>query len=155
MAPVDGRACTQFEALKRVFPAAAAIGLTGREPVRRGVLRQPHWPGTCKQRYWFASYNSASTYVEFSLTPYSSHEQALVALAEPDYGPVERLRSGAVVRRERSQVSVDGVMKQHAGIASVYRNVFISSGSIAHQPVSLATQERLHRRIHASLRAFR
>ena len=79
----------------------------------------------------------------------------MVALAEPAYGPVERLDNGAVVRRERLQASVDGVNTQVAGVASVDRNVFISSWSIAQDPVSPAAQVRLHRRIHASVLALR
>jgi hypothetical protein len=41
-------------------------------------------------------------------------------------------------------------------MASVYRNVFISSWSQTYDhPVSLSAQERLHRRIHAGVLALR
>ena len=153
--PTGARACSEFEGLKRVFPKASAIGFTARKAITRANLRQPIWPGTCKKRYWFTSYSRASAYVDVSLTPYNTHEQALVALNEPLYSPVELLPNGALVRTGSGGASVDGVIKQHAGVASVYRNVFISSVSIAHEPISLAAQVRLHRRIHAGVLAVR
>jgi hypothetical protein len=78
-----------------------------------------------------------------------------VALNEPLYRPVQLLPNGAFVRTSSGDASVDGVMKTYAGVAYVYRNVFISSVSIAHEPVSLAAQLRLHRRIHAGVLAVR
>jgi hypothetical protein len=42
-------------------------------------------------------------------------------------------------------------MKQYAGVVSVYRNVFISSVSIADKAISLSAQTRLHRHIHAGV----
>jgi hypothetical protein len=59
------------------------------------------------------------------------------------------------VRTSVSDTSVDGVIKQYAGVVSVYRNVFISSLSIAERAVPLATQMRLQRGIHARVRAVR
>jgi hypothetical protein len=145
--PVRSPGCSQFQALKRVFPHASAIGFTAREPVTRGALRAPVWPGTCAK--WFTRYRRGSDEIEVSLTLYRTHKQALVALAEPSLGPVEVLPNGALARRGSSPTSTNGVAAQFAGIVSVYRNVFISSLSIAHNPVRLATQMRLHRGIHA------
>lgn len=89
------------------------------------------------------------------MTLYRTHQQALVALAEPAYGPVQTLSNGARVRRLRAAVSVNGVARQYAGVASVYRNVFISSLSIADEPILLGAQNRVHRRIQTGVSALR
>jgi hypothetical protein len=162
-ASANGRACTQFEALKRVFPAASAMGfvtpgITVRV-VRRSGGHSIYWPGSCKKRWWFASYSRGAAprgvyAVEVTLTPFNTHEQALAALTEPAMGPVERLDNGAVVRRSGPQQGAAG--RWHAAMASVYRNVFISSWSQTYDHlVSLSAQERLHRRIHAGVLGLR
>jgi hypothetical protein len=94
-------------------------------------------------------YRRGSAGVDISLTLYKSHRQALVALAEPLYGPVAGMANGAQVRTLRGEGWVNGVRKQSADVASVYRNVFISSVSIDEDPVPLDAQKRLHRAIHA------
>jgi hypothetical protein len=147
--PSAAPGCGKFAALKGVFPKASAIGFTAREPVSRGSLRAPVWPGTCAK--WFTRYRRGAAGVDVSLTLYKTHKQAVVALAEPAYGPVERLSNGALVRKNRSATSVNGVMKQSAGVVSVYRNVFITSVSIADNAISLSAQNRLHRGIHAGV----
>ena len=147
--PSAAPGCARFAALKGVFPTASAIGFTARQPVSRESLRAPVWPGTCAK--WFTRYRRGSAGVEVSLTLYKTHKQALVALAEPAYGPRERLSNGALVRKNRSAVSVNGIMKQYAGVASVYRDVFISSVSIADKAIPLSAQIRLHRHIHAGV----
>ena len=145
--------CGQLQALRDVFPKAATVGFTGRDRVARSRLRSPIWPGTCGK--WYTGYRRGSTRLRVSLTLYRTHEQALVALAEPAFGPVQNLSNGARVRQHLAPVSVDGVMRQFGGVASVYRNVFISSGSIADEPVSLQAQNRVHRRIHTGVSALR
>ena len=147
--PSGAPGCTKFAALKGVFPKASAIGFTAREPVSRASLRAPVWPGTCAK--WFTRYRHGSAEVDVLLTLYKTHKQALVALKEPAYGPVERLSNGALVRKNRSATSVNGAMKQYTGVVSVYRNVFISSVSIADKAISLSAQIRLHRHIHAGV----
>lgn len=130
--PAHGRACTQFQALEREFPAASAIGFTVRA-VRRSGGHSIYWPGTCQKRYWFASYGRrvGGTYaVEVALTPFNTHDQALAALTEPAYGPVERLDNGAVVRRGSDSHRPGPAGRYHAAMVSVYRNVFISSSSM-------------------------
>ena len=147
--PSGAPGCAKFAALKGVFPTASAIGFTARQPVSREGLRHPIWPGTCGK--WFTRYRRGSAGVDVSLTLYKTHKQALVALGEPIYGPVERLSNGALVRTDRSGASVNGVMKQSAGVVSVYRNVFISSVSIADKAIPLSAQIRLHRHIDAGV----
>jgi hypothetical protein len=142
--------CAKFAALKGAFPKASAVGFTARQPVSRAAsLRNPVWPGTCAK--WFTAYRRGSARVEVRLTLFKTHKQALVALAEPAYGPVERLSNGALVRKYRGAASVDGVMKQYGGVASVYRNVFIGSVSIADKAIPLPAQIRLHRHIYAGV----
>jgi hypothetical protein len=148
--PSGAPGCAKFHALKGVFPKSSTIGFTT-QPVTRGSIRAPVWPGTCAK--WFTRYRRGSAGVEVSLTLYKTHKQALVALAEPAYGPVERL-SNALVRRNRSATSVDGVTEQFAGVASVYRSVFVSSVSISDKPVSVSAQMGLHRHIHAGVLAL-
>ena len=150
--PSGAPGCAKFHALKGVFPKASTIGFTARQPVSRGSIRAPVWPGTCAK--WFTRYRRGSAGVEVSLTLYRTHKQALVALAEPAYGPVERLSNGALVRKNRSATSVNGVMKQSVGVASVYRNVFVSSVSISDKPLSPSAQMRLHRHIDAGVRVL-
>ena len=84
--PSGAPGCAKFAALKGVFPKANAIGFTARQPVSRAAsLRAPVWPGTCAK--WFTRYRRGSAGVDVSLTLYKTHKQALVALAEPLYGP--------------------------------------------------------------------
>jgi hypothetical protein len=150
--PAAAPGCAKFGALKGVFPKASAVGFTERERVVRGEIRAPVWPGTCAK--WFTRYRRGSTGVDVSLTLYRTHKQALVALAEPLFGPVERLSNGALVRTNRSAASVNGITKQYTGVVSVYRNVFITSVSIADKPISVSAGIRLHRRMHAGVRAL-
>src|SRR5262249_4444600 len=63
---------------------------------RRAAIRHPIWPGTCGK--WHVTYRRGSAEVEFTLTLYRTHRQALVALAEPAFGDVEILPNGAAVR---------------------------------------------------------
>jgi hypothetical protein len=151
--PASVPGCAQFADLKRAFPKATAVGFTSRGRISRGSIRAPIWPGTCAK--WFTRYRRGSAGVDVSLTLYKSHRQALVALAEPLFGPVTVLANGAQVRTRRGEGSVNGVRKQYAGVASVYRNVFISSVSIDEAPVPLAAQKRLHRGIHVGVLTVR
>jgi hypothetical protein len=81
------------------------------------------------------------------LTLYETHEQAVAALSEAAYAPVQSLSNGALVRTHRGPAAVNGVPKRSVGVVSVYRNVFSSSLSIEDEPISLASQLALHPRI--------
>jgi hypothetical protein len=141
--PAAAPGCAKFAALKGVFPKPNAVGFTARERIVRGEIRAPVWPGTCGK--WFTRYRRGSTGVDVSLTLYKTHEQALVALAEPLSAQVKRLSNGALVRTSRSNVSVNGIAKKDASVASVYRNLFVTSVSIAYKPIGVSAQIRLHR----------
>lgn len=145
--PATPVGCGQFTSLRQVFPTAHAIGFDKRDPIRRQGLRQPIWPGTCGKL--FSRYLRGNGAIEVSVTLYKTHNQALVALAEPAYMPIDVLSNGAQMRVGISAASVNGVPKTHVGAASVYRNVFISSLEISKHPISGRAHVRLHRAIHA------
>ena len=81
------------------------------------------WPGRCAG--WWAEYRLigppglAESYVDVSVTLYRTPGQALSALREPAYASTRVLSDGARARFAR----------YGSGIASVIRNVFISSQS--------------------------
>jgi hypothetical protein len=137
--------CGSLDALKTAFPEATEVGFTKRQPIRLQPARAPVWPGRCVG--WWTTYRQGSPGVDVSLTLYKTHEQAVAALSEAAYGPVESLANGALVRKHRGPAAVNGVPKRSVGLVSVYRNVFSSSLSIADKPISLAAQLALHRRI--------
>jgi hypothetical protein len=139
------RGCRNFDALKAAFPEASEVGFTERQPIRFQSAREPVWPGRCVG--WWTTYSQGSPGVDVSVTLYETHEQAVAALAEAAYGPVETLSNGALVRKYRGPAAVNGVPKRSVGLVSVYRNVFSSSVSIEDQPISLSAQLTLHRSI--------
>jgi len=137
------RGCEKLEALKTAFPEASAVPFAERESIKPLGERGTAWPGRCGA--WWTAYSFGPTEVEITMTLYKTHKQALTALAEPAYGPVEKLSTGALVRTYRGVAGVAGVMKRDWAVASVYRNVFSFSSSIAHKPIPLSAQLRLHR----------
>jgi len=156
--PASARGCAQFNALKRVFPKATAVGLTSRTRIRREARRDPVLPGHCAT--WFATYRakvgllgvmSEAAHADTSLTLYRTHKQALRAF-KPTSGPVKRLANGALVRTSNKINS--GGMRRTVEVDSVYRNVFINSWSRNDvTPILAADQLRIHRRMHAGIRA--
>ena len=141
--------CAQTASMKTVFPAARTVGWTTRSPVERVGRREPKWPGWCGN--WTAKYTGLpgrpSAFAEVRVSLYKTPQQALVALAEPAFGPVQMLANGV-----RTRTLVD----HYSGmIASVARNVFISSGGCCGPPPSydgsaaVREQMRIHRAIHA------
>ena len=123
-----GRAlCPPRDSIRALFPAAKALGFSKRGPVTFQVARSPIWPGRCAG--WWAEYSRigpgglVQSYVDVSVTLYRTQPQALVALREPAYTSTRTLSDGARVR-----IAWDG-----SGVASVIRNVFISSQS-SHLP---------------------
>ena len=153
--------CSQRDAIRTVFPGAKVVGFSRRSSVRFQEARSPIWPGRCVG--WWTEYEHRANgaqidYVDVGVTLYATHKQALVALREPAYGDFRVLASGAVVR-----VGSDG-----GGVASVMRNVFVSSSS-SHLPVDAggipdfaggpdvpaSVQMKIHRSIHAAVLRLR
>ena len=159
--PTGTGACSQRDSVKTVFPAAKEIGFRHRSSVKFQEARSPIWPGRCVG--WWTEYEHIANgvqvdYVDVGVTLYKTPKQALVALREPAFGPVRVLSNGAKVR-----TATDG-----GSIASVMRNVMVSSGS-SHLPVdaggvpdfaggpdvSASVQMKIHRRIHAAVLRLR
>jgi hypothetical protein len=119
--------CPPRDSIRALFPTAKALGFSKRGPITFQEARSPVWPGRCVG--WWAEYSRigpgglVQSYVEVSVTLYRTEPQALVALREPAYTSTRILSDGARVRIAR-----DG-----SGVASVIRNVFISSQS-SHLP---------------------
>jgi hypothetical protein len=151
--PATSPGCGQFNSLRQVFPAATPIGFAKREPIVKEMLRQPIWPGTCGKL--FTRYHLGDGAIEVSVTLYQTHKQALVALAEPQYLPVDVLTNGAEMRVGIFQVWVNGTPKTEIGAVSVYRNVFVSSLEIARRPISAQAHVRLHLGIDARVPRLR
>jgi hypothetical protein len=135
--------CERLGALRAAFPEASALPFAERESIKPLGERGTAWPGRCGA--WWTAYSFGPTEVEITMTLYKTHKQALTALAEPAYGPVEKLSTGALVRTYRGVAGVAGVMKRDWAVASVYRNVFSISSSIADKPIPLSAQLTIHR----------
>jgi len=160
--PTSASGCAQRKALKKVFPKATAVGFTTRTAVTRGgnpprSMEIFLWPGICGG--WETEYRQLDHSVWIGLGLYRTHKQAMAALTEATSieappGPTFLLADGAHVRYIDGTANVNGVQERDVGVETVYRNVFISSGEIAEDPFPLAAQLRLHRRIHAGVRAM-
>jgi len=155
--PASARGCAQLKALKKVFPKPTAVGFTTRTAVTRGgnpprSMEIFVWPGICGG--WETEYRQLGHSVWIGLGLYRTHKQAMAAFTEAANGPTFLLADGAHVRYIDGTADVNGVQEGDVGVETVYRNVFISSGEIAEDPLPLAAQLRLHRRIHAGVRAM-
>jgi hypothetical protein len=156
--PKSASGCAQRKALKKVFPKATAVGFTTRTAVTRGgnpprsMRIFEDSPGTCGG--WETEYRQLDHSVWIGLGLYRTHKQAMAAFTQAADGPTFLLADGAHVRYIDGTAYVNGVQERDVGVQTVYRNVFISSGEIDEDPFPLAAQLRLHRRIHAGVRAM-
>ena len=160
--PTTAGSCSQRNAMKTVFPAAAPVGFNRRAAIKFQSPRAPVWPGRCVG--WWTEYEHLAAdgtqvdYVDVGVTLYRTPAQARVALREPAFGPVRVLSNGAKVR-----TATDG-----GSVASVIRNVMITSTS-SHLPVDAggvpdfaggpdipaSVQMKIQRRIHAAVLRLR
>jgi len=149
--------CSQVNKLPTVFPSATTVGFGKRATVKGTPARAPIWPGWCGRKSWWTTYStSTGSSVDVRVALFASAHDVEAALAEPAYGPVRVLPNGSRVRGSSpSPVNVNGVPSLHTGAASAYRNLFISSTSIASTPVPVAAQLRLHRAIQTAFRSLR
>jgi hypothetical protein len=155
--PTSASGCAQLKALKKVFPKATAVGFTTRTAVTRGgnpprSMEIFVWPGICGG--WETEYRQLDHSVWIGLGLYRTHKQAMAAFTEATSGPTFLLADGAHVRYIDGTADVNGVQERDVGVETVYRNVFVSSLETAEDPFPLAGQLRLHRRIHAGVRAM-
>jgi len=141
-----------------VFPSATTVGFLKRATVKGTPARAPIWPGWCGRKSWWTTYTTSNgSSVDVRVALFASAHDVEAALAEPFYGPVRVQPNGSRVRTTSSSpVNVNGVPSLQTGAASTYRNVFISSVSIASTtPVPVAAQLRLHRAIQTAFRSLR
>jgi hypothetical protein len=139
--------CSHAEVMDRVFPKARAIGFTGRTTVGRSAATYvPR--GSCGT--WSISYRRGPAGVDVNLTLFRSHKQALWITHE--LRGWEHLKDGALVKEEDEfGAPPGGPMKRELRVWSVYRDVLIFSRSAGDRLISLASQLRLHRRVHAGV----
>jgi hypothetical protein len=160
--------CARANLMKTVFPNAATTGFNARSPVRHHTTRrEPKWPGWCAE--WTTTYADLPdqqlrpnrAFAQFRVSLYKTHEAALVALAEPLFGPGLGLPHGVLIRTLVANPSVNGDASRQVGyVASVVGNVFISSVGQGTPPAhrgsqAVRAQTRIHRRIHAAVLALR
>jgi hypothetical protein len=150
--------CPPRDSIRTLFPSAKAVGFSVRGPITYQGARAPVWPGRCAG--WWAEYRRIApdkhveAYVDVSVTLYRTPAHALFALREPAYTSTQILPNGA-----RARFAPDG-----SGIASVMRNVFISSQSSflptdtkgvpdfrGGPDLGLPVLMKIHRRIHATV----
>lgn len=135
--PTSASGCVRADAVAALFPRARTVGFIARSPIERVGRRHPYWPGWCGN--WTATYKGErSTSAEVKVSTYKTQRNALVAFGEPAFGPTRILSNGVRVRSAASAPIGPAV-------ASVVRNVFISSNGTA----SISAQMRIHRWIHS------
>jgi hypothetical protein len=147
--PLSAPACMQLGKLKRVFPAANAVGSTGRSHIKVQEARAPVFPGRCGAfRTTYTLSNGEG--MDVGVTLYKTARDVGAPLAEPAAGVVHVLPNGARVRYSGpDRGSVDGTPSSSILVVSAFRRLFISSTSISTsmKPVPISDQLRLHRRI--------
>jgi hypothetical protein len=142
---VAATGCTALGKLKSVFPAAATIRFAERLQIKPQGARQPIWPGRCGA-FW-TTYKVNGRAIDVSVTLYKTSRHVGAALAETQFGDVHVLPNGARVRTlGQAPANVNGVPALTAAAVSAFRNLFISSISIATamKPVPVAVQLRIH-----------
>ncbi len=145
--------CSQLNKLPSTFPAAKTVGFVKRSVITPSDGRQPIWPGWCRHRWWRATYTGPKGSVQVQVALYATSHDVEAALAEPLYGPVRVQANGARMRTtSRGTETTD-----HPGVASAYRNLFISSYS-GYEPgprVPIVVQWRFHHAIEVAFSALR
>jgi hypothetical protein len=144
--------CSQLNKMPSLFPAAKTVGFTKRSVITRSAGRQPIWPGWCSKRIWGTSYSGPKGLVEVRVSLYATAHDVDAALAEPAYGAVQVQANGARMRTTSRATETT----QYPGVASAYRNLFISSYS-GYEPgprVPIVVQWRIHRAIEKTFSAL-
>jgi hypothetical protein len=167
-AALKANQCARADLMKTVFPTAARTAFNSRSSVRHHTTRrEPKWPGWCSD--WTTTYADLPdqklrpnrAFAQFRVSLYKTHEAALVALAEPLFGPRLVLPRGVLIRTLVASPSVNGDASRQVGyVASVVGNVFISSQGQGRPPArqgnqAVRAQTRIHRRVHAAVLAWR
>jgi hypothetical protein len=147
--PMIAAGCLQLGELKRAFPAAKAVGFTGRSRIKIQEAREPVFAGRCGA-FWTTYTGLHGKTVDVGVTLYKTSRDVGAPLAEPLAGKGRVLPNGArVVTIRPTRVYVNGTPASEAFADSAFRRLFISSESIstAMSPVRKSVQLRIHRRI--------
>jgi hypothetical protein len=152
--PMSTSGCARAAAMKSVFPKAVAVGFSTRSPVTRVGRRHPYWPGWCGN--WRAEYKGyeghPGAFAQVLVSLYKTRADALVALAEPAYGKTRILPNGVRLRSTVYTANGGSYSGGSVGaIASVARNVFISSLGCCGGSKAVRAQMKIHRRIQAAV----
>jgi hypothetical protein len=165
--PTGAKGCERAKAMKTVFPRARTVGFNVRSPITLHTTRRaPKWPGWCSD--WTTTYADLPdqtlrpdrAFAQVRVSLYKTHQAALVALAEPAYGATLTRPHGVLMRTLVSNPNVNGDASRQVGaIASVVRNVFISSLGQGRPPAhkgseAVRAQMEIHRRIQAAVLGF-
>lgn len=167
--PMSPSGCSRIKVMKTVFPKAGTVGFNSHSRITRAGRRAPLFDGWCGN--WRTTYTDERipdqklrpyrAFAQFLVSLYKTHREALVALDEPAYGPIRKLRNGVRIRTQVSNPSVNGdATRQVGGVVSVVGNVFISSLGQGRPPAyqgseAVRAQMRIHRRIQAAVLALR
>jgi len=144
--------CSQLDKLPSIFPAAKTVGFVKQSVITRSAGRHPIWPGWCRRRSWSTSYSGPKGSVDVRVSLYATAHDVDAALAEPAYGAVQVQANGARMRTTSRATDTSTT----PGVASAYRNLFISSYS-GYGPgprVPIVVQWRIHRAIEEAFSAL-
>ena len=141
--------CAPLARLETVFPAARAVGFTGRTRIKVQEARSPVFPGRCGA-FWTTYTGLDGKRMDVDVTLYKTAKDVGAPLAEPLAGTVHLLPNGARVRYSGPDPgSVNGTPSSSIFVVSAFRRLFIGSVSISTsmKPVSISGQLRIHRDI--------
>jgi hypothetical protein len=139
--------CMQLSKVRSLFPAAHAVGFTGRSPITYQPARDDG-PGYCSADW--TTYSGDGQSVDVNVTLYKTAKDVSAAFAELWVSGVHVLRNGARVRTSGPQpADIDGTPASATSAYSAFRKLFIESDSISTSmtPVPIAAQLKIHRRI--------
>jgi len=124
--PGSASGCKRANVMKTVFPKAGTVDFNARWPiVRTYTQRAPRWPGWCGDwRTTYTDYQGAPedqplrperAFAQVRVSLYKTHRDALVALDEPAFGPIQMLPNGVRMRTLVETPNVDGDASRQAG----------------------------------------
>jgi hypothetical protein len=139
--------CMRLSKVTSLFPAAPAVGFSGRSPITYQPARDVG-PGWCSD-VW-TTYSGDGQSVDVSVTLYKTAKDVGAAFAELGVSGVHVLRNGArVLIYGPEPADVAGTPGSATSAYSAFRKLFIESDSISTSmaPVPIAAQLKIHRRI--------
>ena len=126
--PTSATGCALVDVMKTVFPKATSVGFNTRWRIARVGRRHPSFKGWCGN--WATTYTDDRggpegqplrpyrAFAEVRVSLYKTRRDALVALHEPAFGPIRKLRNGARIRTLVWAPTVNGdASRQVGGVA--------------------------------------